>query len=54
MQALAIGRRVRPTESGYELKESSDPYSCDFDGKKIDIERENVCFWGEYGVKSNS
>ncbi len=53
MQALAIGRRVRPTESGYELKEPFAVYNCDFDGKKTDIERENTCFWGEYTMKSD-
>jgi hypothetical protein len=51
MHTLAIGRRVRPTEAGYELKEPSAPYNCDFDVKKIDIEHENTCFEGEYGVK---
>ncbi len=44
MQALATGRRVRPTESGYELKEPSAPHNCDFDGKKIDIERKTPHF----------
>jgi hypothetical protein len=51
MHTLAIGRRVRPTEAGYELKEPSASYNCDFDVKKIDIEHENTCFEGEYGVK---
>jgi putative transposase len=52
MQALAIGRRVRPTETGCELREPSAPYNCDFDGKKIDIERKNTCFRREYIMKS--
>ena len=50
MHALTIGRRVRPTEAGYALKEPSAAYNCDFDAKKIDIEHENICFEGEYSV----
>ena len=53
MQALAVGRRIRTTESGCELKESSVPYNCDFDGKKIDIEHENRWFWDGYSIKSS-
>ena len=51
MKALAIGRRVRPTESGHELKEPCASYNCDFDGEKIDIEGKSAYVWGEYNVK---
>ncbi len=52
MQALAIGRSVRPTKSGYELKDPLAPYNCDFDAKKIDIERKITCFENEYSMIS--
>ena len=60
IENVHIGGMVWPeriditTESGYELKEPCASYNCDFDGKKIDIERGNTCLGGEYSVKSNS
>jgi len=50
MQALAVGRRVRPTSSGHELKEPTVLYNCDFDSKKIDIGRESIYSWSEYSI----
>ena len=50
MQALAIGRRVQPNKTGYELKEACAPYNCDFDIKKSDIARNSTRILGGYNV----
>ncbi|BBO88811.1 hypothetical protein DSCOOX_19910 [Desulfosarcina ovata subsp. ovata] len=45
MQALSVGRRVRPTKDGFELKEIVDPYNAHFDAEKCDIDANNTWFW---------
>ncbi len=38
LHALAVGRRVKPSKTGYELREPLASYRSDFEAKKIDIE----------------
>ena len=45
MQALSVGRRVRPSKDGFELRETIDPYNAHFDAEKCDIDANNTWFW---------
>jgi putative transposase len=45
MRSLAIGRRVRPLQDGYELKEAMVPYSSHLEAKKGDIDPNNTWIW---------
>ena len=45
MKALSVGRRVRPTEEGFELRETIDPYNAHSEAEKRDIDANNTWFW---------
>jgi len=47
MNALAIGRRIRPTTDGCELREDAFVYNSVFGGKKAGIDPENTYSWKE-------
>ena len=42
MQALSVGRRVRPTAEGFELRETIDPYNSHFEAERCDIDANNT------------
>ena len=48
MQALSVGRRVRPTTEGFELRETIDPYNSHFEAEKCDIDAKNTWFRNIY------
>jgi putative transposase len=45
MKAMPVGRRIRPTKDGFELRETTDPYITHFEPKKCDIEANNTWGW---------
>lgn len=45
MQALSVGRRVRPSKDGFELRETIDPYNSYFEAEKCDIDGNNTWLW---------
>jgi hypothetical protein len=45
MQALSVGRHVRSTTEGFELRETIDPYNSHFEAEKCDIDANNTWFW---------
>ena len=44
MQAMSVGRRVRPSEDGFELKETVRSYNAHFDAEKCNIDADNTWF----------
>ena len=48
MQALSVGRRVRSTTEGFELRETIDPYNSHFEAEKCDIDAKNTWFRNIY------
>jgi hypothetical protein len=45
MGTSAMGRKPRETGESYQLRETQQPYIDDFDGKKSEIDPENVFLW---------
>ena len=45
---VAVGRKVKQSGDGYELREPVTPYIVNFEGKNGDIGLENRCFWDDY------
>jgi putative transposase len=43
--AMSVGRRVRPSKDGFELKETIDPYNARFEAEKFDIDANNTWYW---------
>ena len=43
--AMSVGRRVRPSKDGFELKETIDPYNARFEAEKYDIDANNTWYW---------
>jgi len=43
--AMSVGRRVRPSKDGFELKETIDPYNARFETEKCDIDANNTWYW---------
>ena len=41
----SIGRRVRPSGDGFELRETVRSYNAHFDAEKCDIDADNTWFW---------
>ena len=45
MRALSVGRRVRPSKDGFELRETIDLYNAHCEAEKCDIDANNTYFW---------
>lgn len=45
MRALSVGRRVHPSEDGFELRETIEPYHAHFEAEKFDIHANNTWLW---------
>lgn len=45
MPVISVGRRVRPSEDGFELRESIDHYNAHFDAAKCDIGANSAWSW---------
>jgi len=44
---MEIGRRISKEKGGYELRETTTPYSSDFDTKNATLSQENTYVWNE-------
>ncbi|XPS90265.1 putative transposase [Desulfosarcina variabilis str. Montpellier] len=43
--AMSVGRPVRPSKDGFELKETIDAYNARFEAEKCDIDANNTLYW---------
>jgi hypothetical protein len=45
MQAMSVGRHIRPSKDGFERRETTAPYNAHFEPKKCDINANSTWVW---------